>query len=322
MLARITAPNLELQADQATITPSIVLASGAPTPKWTVTETGGAVFPYNTAAFTHNRTTAGVMDVRLNAAVLPYVTEFNMYSDGVIGTLTNDNFLVFFPALESLEMSSNAVLVCDWQIADLALPMTYLNLGSTNSIIYGSLADTPPLMETMYLFGAAGAITGGLADLPASMSHLNIALTPAAITGSLADLPPSMLYLELYNTSSAITGSLGDLPSSILSLYISFTSSTITGGASPMQSAGIQRVYIGSMSMSQADVDDCLLRTWTDRAVFGTGSHSLRIGGRNPAPSGVYQAANPPTTGKEYAYELVNDSNGEGFNLWTVTFTA
>ena len=41
------------------------------------------------------------------------------------------------------------------------------------------------------------------------------------------------------------------------------------------------------------------------------------LGGGNAAPSGTLQAACPPTTGKEYAYELVNDSCGVSDFHWT-----
>ena len=41
------------------------------------------------------------------------------------------------------------------------------------------------------------------------------------------------------------------------------------------------------------------------------------LGGGNAAPSGTLQAACPPTTGKEYAYELVNDSCGVSSFHWT-----
>ena len=51
---------------------------------------------------------------------------------------------------------------------------------------------------------------------------------------------------------------------------------------------------------------------------------TINVAGTNQAPSGVFQAANPPTTGREFAFELLNDS--QNFNptrKWaTVTMTA
>ena len=43
------------------------------------------------------------------------------------------------------------------------------------------------------------------------------------------------------------------------------------------------------------------------------------IGGTNATPGGVYQNANPPTTGLEYKHVLVNDGNAEGFDKWAWT---
>jgi len=49
---------------------------------------------------------------------------------------------------------------------------------------------------------------------------------------------------------------------------------------------------------------------------------SIGYGGTNAAPSGTYQDGDPPTTGKEYIYELENDPETEGFNVWAITYTA
>ena len=75
-------------------------------------------------------------------------------------------------------------------------------------------------------------------------------------------------------------------------------------------------------SVSSANIDDILLRLYTDRASFTYATPSLNVGGANPAPSGTYQYAAAPSTGKEYIYALVNDDDGEGFNKWTITFSA
>jgi len=50
---------------------------------------------------------------------------------------------------------------------------------------------------------------------------------------------------------------------------------------------------------------------------------TINVGGTNQAPSGVYQAQCAPGDGKEFAYELLNDSCGVSANHWaTVTYTA
>ena len=77
-----------------------------------------------------------------------------------------------------------------------------------------------------------------------------------------------------------------------------------------------------SCSLSQSDVDDVLAGIYARRASFTDATPDLQIGGTNAAPSGTYQDGDPPTTGKEYAYELENDPETEGFNVWTIDFTA
>ena len=77
-------------------------------------------------------------------------------------------------------------------------------------------------------------------------------------------------------------------------------------------------------SLSQAQVDQILSDFWTGYSTRTAAGGSINVGGSNAAPSGTLQAANPPTTGKEFAYELVNDSqNINPTKKWTtVTITA
>jgi len=196
--------------------------------------------------------------------------------------------------------------------------MTYLNLYNTSSTITGSLADLPAGMTSLSLYKTSSTITGSFADLPAGMSILHLYNTPSAITGALTDLPAGMTFLSLEVTSSIITGSLADLPAGMTFLLLDYTTSVITGGTSPVAATGIRTIYVFS-SESQADLDDILARLYADRALFTYANPVLNIAGGNPPPSGVYQNANPPTTGKEFAYKLVNDPDAEGFNKWTVT---
>ena len=58
----------------------------------------------------------------------------------------------------------------------------------------------------------------------------------------------------------------------------------------------------------QAAVDKILSGCWSAFATRTATGGTINVGGTNAAPSGVLQAANPPTTGKEFAYEFANDS--------------
>lgn len=71
-------------------------------------------------------------------------------------------------------------------------------------------------------------------------------------------------------------------------------------------------------------VDNILKDFWDGFATRTGAAGTISIAGTNQAPSGIYQAANPPTTGLEYRYELLNDSqNINPTKKWaTVTVTA
>jgi hypothetical protein len=81
---------------------------------------------------------------------------------------------------------------------------------------------------------------------------------------------------------------------------------------------------LNNNALTQAQVDQILADFWSAFATRTVTGGTLNVGGNNAAPSGTLQAANPPTTGKEYAYELKNDSqNINPTKKWTtVTITA
>ena len=165
-------------------------------------------------------------------------------------------------------------------------------------------------------------VTGSLSDLPSTMAYLHLGSTSSTITGALGDLPSTMTVLHLGSTSSTITGALGDLPSTMAYLNLGSTSSTITGGVSAPSATGLLNAQLYSMVYTQAQLDALILYIYMYRANWTSAAPVLHIGGTNPAPSGTYQDGDPPTTGKEYIYELVNDPEAEGFNQWAITYTA
>jgi hypothetical protein len=77
-------------------------------------------------------------------------------------------------------------------------------------------------------------------------------------------------------------------------------------------------------ALLQAQVDQILADFYAGFAARTATDGSINVSGNNAAPSGTLQAACPPTTGKEYAYELTNDScNVNPTKKWaTVTITA
>ena len=193
---------------------------------------------------------------------------------------------------------------------------------NTSWNVTGSLSDLPSTMAYLHLGSTSSTITGALGDLPSTMTVLHLGSTSSTITGALGDLPSTMAYLNLGSTSSTITGALGDLPSTMAYLNLGSTSSTITGGVSAPSATGLLNAQLYSMVYTQAQLDALILYIYMYRANWTSAAPVLHIGGTNPAPSGTYQDGDPPTTGKEYIYELVNDPEAEGFNQWAITYTA
>ena len=82
--------------------------------------------------------------------------------------------------------------------------------------------------------------------------------------------------------------------------------------------------YMQNNSLNQTQVNQILADFWAGFATRTATGGTINVGTNNAAPSGIYQPANPPTTGLEYRYELLNDSqNINPTKKWaTVTVTA
>lgn len=83
-------------------------------------------------------------------------------------------------------------------------------------------------------------------------------------------------------------------------------------------------VNMSGNALSPTQVDQILADFYTALATRTASGGTMNLGGSNAAPSGTLGAACPPTTGKEYAYELANDSCAVNpTKKWTtVTITA
>ena len=120
-------------------------------------------------------------------------------------------------------------------------------------------------------------------------------------------------------SGTKINGSLSDLPPNAYNY--DFANTNITASAM-FASDVIHYLYANNNNWTQSDVDTVIASIYANRANYTYATPTLNIGGNNAAPSGVYQYAATPTTGKEMIYALVNDPDGEGFNKWTITYTA
>jgi hypothetical protein len=119
--------------------------------------------------------------------------------------------------------------------------------------------------------------------------------------------------------STSVSGDISGwtLPSSLLYLYIQSTS--LSGVPIVSSATNIKKIDYDNCGLLQADVDGMLQALYNSRSIFTYATPALDIAGTNAAPSGIYQDADPPTTGREYEYELENDPELEGFNKWTIS---
>lgn len=102
---------------------------------------------------------------------------------------------------------------------------------------------------------------------------------------------------------------------------VQFNGSSLTGAPVFTSAVQLQYLTMHNLMLPQADVDATLLGIYNRRASFTYATPILWIDGSNAAPSGVYQYAAVPSTGKEYAYALENDDDAEGFNKWDIRYS-
>ena len=162
-------------------------------------------------------------------------------------------------------------------------------------------------------------VTGGhVTDLVLSSNNLNGNIGSWAVD----DLPLTGATGLRLNTNASLSGDISGwtLPASLANLQLYSTS--VSGAPSIASNTAMRQYYYHTCGLSQANVDAILLSVYNRRAAFTYATPALQVGGTNAAPSGVYQDGDPPTTGKEYAFEIVNDPETEGFKKWTVTFAA
>jgi len=167
----------------------------------------------------------------------------------------------------------------------------------------------------IYSTGVSGDISGWV--LPASLGNFRIYST--SVSGDISGwvLPASLLYFYIYSTgvSGDISGWV--LPASLIYFYIN---STGVSGTPIFTSAVVLAEFCyQDCALLQATCDAILAAIWARRMSFTEAAPAGNIGGTNATPGGVYQNANPPTTGLEYKHVLVNDGNAEGFNKWAWT---
>jgi hypothetical protein len=173
----------------------------------------------------------------------------------------------------------------------LALSGTIWTVSSTTPMPSG--LTTLILMQENYLYWTISAA----APIPAGMTtNFRLYYCPH-ITGTIsatAPMPTGLLVFELTNTQASVEVGQWAVIRSIHSIVYKNT-------------------------LAAGSVDAVLGAIWANKANYTYATPTLNLLGiSNAAPSGTYQAASPPTTGKEYAYDLVNGSYTPAGPEWVV----
>jgi hypothetical protein len=138
------------------------------------------------------------------------------------------------------------------------------------------------------------------------------------------------LYFVVYNGGANVTGAFNSadvMNWSALQLWYHLSMGSVTPTITQTDFNGLIAFNNGNIAgnaLSQAQVNAVLLGLYTAAQSKTANGGTLVIDGTNAAPSGTYGAANPPTTGKAAAYELINDSAGvipAGKEWVTITVT-
>ena len=133
-------------------------------------------------------------------------------------------------------------------------------------------------------------------------------------------LPRFTSITSIVLNSQQLTGGVGlTLPQTVTTLQV--PGNTLATFPRLTFPSPISTYQIGTNAFTQTQVDEIIDYVFLNRFDFTAGTPSFAVGGGNASPSGVYQLANPPTTGKEKIYWLVNDPLAEGFNKQTWTYT-
>jgi hypothetical protein len=238
--------------------------------------------------------------------------------------------LAGLPVLETIKLGDSTIV--DGDIAALAGMSSLKSIGLSATRVMGDIGALAGMTQLTALdvHGNynAGNITGDLADLE-HLDNVGVLFIRATnVTGTLADVAAmaGVYYCDCNDVptpgSPAISGSLTDLAPLAGGLLYFYAQGQdgITGG-SLAANTGIRIVDVGDMGWDQATVDTVLLAIYNVRASYTYASTiSLDIGAANAAPSGTYQNAVAPSTGKEYIYKLCNDPDAEGFKKWCIIY--
>ena len=136
----------------------------------------------------------------------------------------------------------------------------------------------------------------------------------------LPEVNPTLTTLYLWGSTVSITGDFSDITAKLPNLGNTRFQNLNLAPAPLDNLTKLYNLDLSYNDYSQADVDQFLAYLYAARMgnVAGSAHAAYFQSGTSEAPSGTYQDATPPTTGKEYAYKLHNDPDAEGFKKWAI----
>jgi hypothetical protein len=224
------------------------------------------------------------------------------------------------PTMETLALGNTPGFTGDvssWWTYGLPSGLIYFGLNGTN--LSGDVSNMvmPSGLEKLFMYFAnfTGSVTNWV--LPFTLDTLYIGWS--SLTGDVSNwvIPAPISLLFLNNTG--ISGDISNWVIPSLAWYVWLNDSGIYGAPDLSGASTLVNLAYQNCGLSQAQVDAVLQEIYNERAVFPA-APALNIAGTNSTPSGIYQDGDPPTTGKEYAYEVENDPESEGFNTWSITY--
>lgn len=280
---------------------------------------------------THVYAAAGTYTVRVSDPTL--VTTFDLRDSKAtvtmaqLGRMTNVTAL----RLTACTVTGDSVAIAGLSPADFRLYSCAA--GSTGPFNSADIAGWSPGLFYLNSMPAGYSGTFDSADIVGwTTADFRIYSMPAGYAGTfdsadIVSLNPTYFYLTSMPAGYAGTFDTGDLAGWNPTAFWVHTMPTATFiiTISPNAFDGwlaLTSLLMSNNSLTQAQVDQ-ILDDLYDAFPSRTGTAgTINVGGTNAAPSGILQAACPPSTGKECAFELVNDSCGVSPNHWaTVTIT-
>lgn len=167
------------------------------------------------------------------------------------------------------------------------------------------------------IFGTS--LTGNVTNWDVANLH-NIRIYSTSLSGNWSGWVLSNSLVDIYASNISATGSISSWIIPATTTTIDFTNTLISGAPDITGAVALNYYSLRGCDLSQADIDANLSNIYNRRAAFTHAAPVFRIDGINASPSGIYQDATPPTTGKEFIFKLVNDPDAEGFNKWTINY--